>query len=371
MMILFAIPTYFAMEFAFEKEMIINELALQKYANKLEKNIYSEEIGLTRSVGFKFAVYNKKSNELISTLSTKLNNYNFKTKVEYPYMFYKKNVDKNIYGISFLVCEIKINYSKIILIATILFFIVLINIYILNKVIIKNTAKTYELMQKYTNAFFNDTMHELKTPLGVININLDLLVKKSEANKYTQRIKTALKQMQITYEDIEYYIKNKRIKYQKERLNFSMFVSSRISFFKDFADSKGMNIESKIEDELYIFMNSLELQRLMDNTISNAIKYSNPRTKIEVILKKENGKGLLIIRDHGYGIRDTKEVFNRFKREDEAQGGFGLGLNIVKNICNKNDIKISIDSKVDHGSTFKYEIDLYKDKFLDRIENDF
>lgn len=370
-MILFSIPTYFAVVFSFEKELILKELALEKFTNNLERRIYSTNLDLSRSVKIKFALFDKNMQIISSSLSKDIEDFDFKTSIEYPYMYYKKELEYlNRYDARYIISEAQINYAKIIFIAILLFLVILANIYILNKVIIKNTARPYELMQKYTNSFFNDTMHELKTPLGVININLDLLVQKTETNKYTKRMKTALKQIQITYEDIEYHIKNKKVRYIKEKLDISKLLQSRVDFFEDVASSKAIEFYVHIDKNCFIFMNSLEFQRVIDNTLSNAIKYSNPKSKIEISLKNNSDESVLIIKDYGHGIKDIKKAFNRFERQDEVQGGFGLGLNIIKNIANKNGIKIDVNTKINEGTAFIYTFNNYKKKFLDGVEDD-
>lgn len=369
-MILFTIPVFFALSFAYENELIVKEMALEKYSNELEKRIASEEVGFARSVKINFALFNKEGDKQVYNLSKELDNYNFKTYVDYPYLYYKKHINDNIYNISYIICEIKVDYSKVILLGTILIFAVLVNIYILNRSIIKNVSRPYELVQKYTNILFNDTMHELKTPLGIININLDLLARKNESSKHITRMKIALKQIQINYESIEYYIKNKKVKYSKDKINLSEYLMTRIDFFEDIASAKFIDIKSEVLEEIYVYMNLLELQRIIDNTIINAIKYSKPNSKIEIKLTSDTQSCFLSIKDFGYGIKDTKSVFERFSREDETQGGFGLGLNIIKTICDKNDIHITLESQVDVGSTFMYEFEIYKTKFLDKLEED-
>ncbi len=369
-MILFTIPVFFALYFAYKNEIILKEMELEKYSNKLEKQIYLKEVGLERSIKVKYAFFDKKGEKLTYNLSTKIKDYDFRTLVNYPFLYYKKQLHDNIYNISFMICEIKIDYSKVILLATIMFFVILINIIILNKSIIKNISKPYELVQKYTNILFNDTMHELKTPLGIINLNLDLLARNHLESKHIKRMKIALKQIQINYEAIEYYIKNKKLIYVKDKINLSEYLFSRVDFFEDIANSKFITIKTDIKENVYVFMNLLELQRIIDNTIINAIKYSKPNSKIIIKLSKNLHSCFLAIQDFGYGIKDTKSVFNRFSREDQTQGGFGLGLNIIETICNKNGIIIKLNSKENEGSTFIYKIELYKKKLLDKLEDE-
>jgi signal transduction histidine kinase len=203
--------------------------------------------------------------------------------------------------------------------------------------------------------FFNDSMHELKTPLGVINSNLELISKNAQNSKHIQRMRSAAKQMWMTYEDIEYYIKHKAITYDKEIVNFSEYLKFRIEFFQDIALPKSITVESAVEPDIFMNINKTQLQRLIDNNISNAIKYSFYKGKIKIILKKtKNGFAIFSVCDQGIGIENVKNIFKRFKREDNTQGGFGLGLSIVQNICDQNKIKIYVKSPKGRGSIFKY-----------------
>ncbi|MCD8478295.1 MAG: HAMP domain-containing histidine kinase [Sulfurospirillum sp.] len=205
------------------------------------------------------------------------------------------------------------------------------------------------------NDFFNDSMHELKTSLGVININVELLSHYSAPSKHLQRIKAATKQMQMTYEDVEYYIKNKKVTYNKEVINLSEYLSLRIAFFEDIALSKSITLVANVTPKMMIYMSKVELQRIIDNTLSNAIKYSFYQGKVEIsLVQKDETHCVFSVQDYGQGIKDLYKVFQRFEREDSVQGGFGLGLNIVHNICNKNDIDIEIESYENRGSRFTY-----------------
>ncbi|WP_421716403.1 hypothetical protein [Arcobacter arenosus] len=78
LMVLFTIPVYFALSYAYENELILKEMALEKYSNELENQIYSEQINLTRSVKIKYAFLNKMGEKQLYDLSKDLKNYNFK-----------------------------------------------------------------------------------------------------------------------------------------------------------------------------------------------------------------------------------------------------------------------------------------------------
>ncbi|MDR0407379.1 MAG: HAMP domain-containing histidine kinase [Campylobacteraceae bacterium] len=358
---MFCIPSYFALMGAVfeEKTKSINEILRWMDAN--EKEIFGQENPQApRSVRFKANIYNEKRELLFGNIKNSLDLVDFKIYSKYPNIYYQKEikVGKNLF---YMIVEKQLNYNKIVFIAAMLFLFIPFIIFFMSDLFIKVGVHRYQKIQKYMDDFFNDTIHELKTPLGVIKINLELMNEKDENSKYIQRIKSALKQIQMAYEDIEYYIKHKRVSYEKEIIDFSEFLNLRMSFFEDIAMSKSISIKSDIKPNILIYINKMELQRLIDNNISNALKYSFFEGHVEVVLRKnENAQGVFLVRDEGEGIRNTKNIFERFKRENTTEKGFGLGLNIVQNICKENGICIDVKSAKDKGSIFTYTFNIYK-----------
>jgi signal transduction histidine kinase len=199
-------------------------------------------------------------------------------------------------------------------------------------------------------------MHELKTPLGILQLNLELLEDRYEDSKEVKRSLNAVKNLQLTYEDIEYLMKQNIVSYTKENFDFSIFLKQRIDIFKGLAHSKNISINENIDDNINININRIELQRVIDNTLSNAIKYSNESSQINITLRKNTqNQTLFSVEDFGKGIKDTSKIFHRYHREETIQGGFGIGLNIVKNICDKNLIQIDIKTKLNVGTNFTYK----------------
>ena len=218
---------------------------------------------------------------------------------------------------------------------------------------IKISLRPLEKANRYLNIFFNDAMHELKTPLGVMQLNLEFLRTKEES-KVLKRLHSSMQSMILIYEDIEYHIKHTHVEYKAEYLNFSQFLQTRIDIFTDLASIKNIMIQKNITEDISLEMNRIELQRIIDNTISNAIKYSPKETTIDINLSKEAEHILFSVSDQGIGIKDMKKIFERYAREDTIQGGFGIGLSIVKHICDTNNIKIFVKSQRSKGSLFRY-----------------
>ena len=205
-------------------------------------------------------------------------------------------------------------------------------------------------------------MHELKTPLGVALINTEML---GLRDKHTARIKSALKQMVITYEDVEYFIKSGKMSLKSRRIDMSEFLGARINFIYLVAKSKNISLQSRIAPDVNVFMDETSLMRLIDNTLSNAIKYSRPGGKIIIVLEKGVSIAVFSVQDFGIGIKDTSAIWDRYSRENAALGGFGLRLNIIDKICKRYGIAKSVSSKLGEGSTFCYKIPLFKQKLLD------
>lgn len=238
---------------------------------------------------------------------------------------------------------------------------------ILIRLVCKNVLKYYLNQKEAMKLFFNDAMHDLKTPLGIASINLEMLELR---NKHTYRIKSALKQMKIAYEDIEYFMKNSQMKLGESKIHLSSFLHQRVRFLNAIAGVKNIIIKENIEPNLYVFMSEIELMRIIDNTISNAIKYSKEGSEILINLRLFNDSfALFSVKDFGIGIKDTKAIWRRYIREDSSRGGFGLGLSIIRDICKKYDIKYQVSSVYQQGSIFSYQFSLYKEKFLDKTNN--
>jgi signal transduction histidine kinase len=220
------------------------------------------------------------------------------------------------------------------------------------KELVKSIGENKKLL-KDQDKFIKNAIHELNTPLSIILMNIDLYNLKHEKNTYLIKIESAVKVLQNIYDDLSFIVKQDRVEYAKEKIDFSKYIQERIEYFNDVALSNNLKILSKIEPNLWIFFSEFELQRLCDNNISNAIKYSYLDNQIFLRAYKKDEKIFFEIENVGDRIEYPERIFNRYYREDEARGGFGLGLNIVKEICDKNSVGIEIDS-TSQRTIFRY-----------------
>lgn len=258
------------------------------------------------------------------------------------------------FGASYLVIGGEISYARIYQdVVTILLSIAAL-IFILSLFFLDRFALPFQRINARLDQFIKDSMHEINTPLSIINVNIDLYHRSNPNNKYLQRIKAATKTLATLYNDMDYLIKNERLSFEYETIDLSHYLQERIDYFYEVAALKNITIVPKIDDEVHIFFNPTQLQRIIDNNISNAVKYSHEEGRIEVVLERFEDRCVIQFRDNGVGIEDVNRIFERYYRENRDKGGFGIGLNIVKSIIDKAGIELKIDSVYGEGSSFSY-----------------
>ncbi len=197
------------------------------------------------------------------------------------------------------------------------------------------------------NNFIKDTTHELNTPISAI-----LMSSESEelTKKQIKRIQLAANKISEIYKDLTYiFLEENSEKKDFKEINLKELITSQLKYFEALAEKKKISIDTSLEDTNY-FIDENDFTRLFNNLLSNAVKYNKMKGSIFIELKNKT----LTINDSGIGIEEKKikDIFNRYYRATSQSGGFGLGLNIVKNICDLYNIDIQIKSEIKKGTTF-------------------
>lgn len=208
---------------------------------------------------------------------------------------------------------------------------------VLSKTIFEPLFKSDENLQKAVK----ETLHELNIPISTIKLNTQMLEKKLTGQKELKRlnrIKLASNNLLKLYEDMEYQIKKELDKIDITKFYLEDIILKSLDKFDDL--KKDIDIQVNIENiEIKSDVNGFE--KMIDNLISNALKYN---IKEKGLIKIEYKNKTLSIFNTGKEI-DTKNLFIIFEKhfqEDSSTDGFGLGLNIVKDFCDKNKITIKI-----------------------------
>ena len=225
-----------------------------------------------------------------------------------------------------------------------------------NRLLEKEKEFSESLVQAQ-DSFIKHSIHEINTPLAVIMTHIDIYKMKRGEDKYLSKIEAAAKMIGNIYDDLSYMVKKDRFVYEKQWISFSSFLEGRIRFFEEIATGNQHKIISNIEQGITLYFSDIELQRIIDNNLSNAIKYAKKGSDIAVTLKREGKKILLMFVTHSHKIEDTQRIFEPFQREDHMKNGFGLGLEIVGSICKKENVEVDVSSN-EKITIFSYTFEL-------------
>jgi two-component system OmpR family sensor kinase len=215
------------------------------------------------------------------------------------------------------------------------------------KIILKPLRDSVKLLDN----FIKDTTHELNTPIATILANIESvkLPKDDFKNlKRLQRVKIASLTISNLYQDLVYLTLNHKVLSQPQNLEVSSIIKERVEHFKIIIEGKRLHLTTNIEEPIYLFIDKNKFIRVIDNIISNAIKYN--RVNGDIIINAK--KSYISIKDSGRGMtqEEISKIFNRYERFDSSVGGFGIGYSIVKSIIDEFNIKIEINSELSKGS---------------------
>lgn len=197
------------------------------------------------------------------------------------------------------------------------------------------------------NNFIKDTTHELNTPISAILMSTE---NKNLSEKQIERVRISAKRVSEIYSDLTYlFLENKETIKNIQEFNLKDLISEQMEYLDLIATKKRVKINKSIEDFDYK-IDKDDFIRIFNNLVSNAIKYNKMGGVIDISLKNN----ILKISDSGIGIEKDKinDIYKRYYRATNEQGGFGIGLNIVSYICSFYKIKIIVDSQINKGTTF-------------------
>jgi len=212
------------------------------------------------------------------------------------------------------------------------------------------------------NDFIANVSHEMKTPLAIIGNYATMLqdpdLEPEKRVQYAKALTSASRRLSELITNILKLnkLENQQIYPDKEEFNLSEQICESLLGFEDAWEKKNINIETDIEDDVYVDSSRELLSIVWNNLISNAIKFTDEEGVVKVSLKVEGNKALVSISDTGCGISkaDGKQIFDKFYQGDTSRSvqGNGLGLALVKRIVDITGSDIAVESEVGVGSTF-------------------
>ena len=351
--------------YQFKKDLMIQDKrqTLQNYSNTHIANLKELHINIDKSdiyprdERFNSAIYDSSKKKIFSTLlmnDVKLDEVIY---LKDGYIHLIKEPESYYLGSKYIIVEIEddniwfANIKYKMLFWFLFSFILLLFVgYFIAKLFLKPMRESIQMLDR----FIKDTTHELNTPIAAILSNIQMINKDNIDEKLAKkinRIEIGAKTISNIYEDLTFVSLNNQIISNNEKLYFSQILNQRVDFFKSIASSKKIEFILDIKDDIFIVCDVKKLSKLIDNILSNAIKYNKFQGFIKVTLKDK----ILIIEDSGKGMSkdNLSNLFTRYKRFDNSVGGFGIGLNIVSLIAKEYDFKVDVISKIDVGTRIK------------------
>lgn len=214
--------------------------------------------------------------------------------------------------------------------------------------------------------FVANVSHEIKTPLAVMQNYCTLLQQPDlTEEKRNEYISTLLRTTQNLSSLITNILKLNKLENQNIYPDFQKFSISEqlcecLVGFENLWESKNLNIETDIQEDVFLSSDPELLMLVWNNLISNAIKFTNAGGTVSVSLKENKGIIAVSITDTGCGISSEtgKHIFEKFYQGDTSHStaGNGLGLALVKRVVDILNCEISLESKVGIGSKFTVTI---------------
>ncbi|MFO7825979.1 MAG: ATP-binding protein [Cyclobacterium sp.] len=231
--------------------------------------------------------------------------------------------------------------------------------------------ETLQKNETFRKEFIADISHELKTPIfaaqGYIHTLLDGAVEDHTVrDKFLKRAAKSLNNLDNLVQDLITInqIESGFIRFHPVIFDVKNSILEVIEQLEGKAQKRGIKIDFQYEaDSTYItFADRDKIYRVLQNLVSNAIKYNKEEGKVTIQLSHNKNHLSIEIKDQGPGIHpeDLKRIFERFYRVEKSRsrekGGTGLGLAIVKHILEGHKSKISVSSIVGKGSVFSFDL---------------
>lgn len=225
------------------------------------------------------------------------------------------------------------------------------------------------LLERIENAvirekqFTSDASHELRTPLAVIKGTLEVLVRKPRTEEeYKEKINYCVSEVNRLNHLVDELLllarfENQRQNLKLEQVNLVSLLSDTLARNSTHIQEKKLKIVSKYPNEVYAKTDSYLLSLIVNNIITNAIKYSNENKEMSVSLIEKDTVVICSIADNGIGIAkdEIDKIFDQFYRSKSNEHpeikGTGLGLSIVKRLCDLLEIDLVIESEENRGTT--------------------
>jgi len=239
-------------------------------------------------------------------------------------------------------------------------------------VIILRDITKQKSLEEERDEFISVVSHELRTPITIAEgslSNLEFMMERTDVPQSVLRENIKMSHDQVLFlarmvNDLSTLSRAERgVADAAEEISMDELVQDLFKEYAPQAEAKGLRFNLDVEPQLgEVSASRLYLKELLQNFITNAIKYTK-EGEVTLIAKKLKGNKLeLAVKDTGIGMSksDQAHIFEKFWRSEDYRtretGGTGLGLYVARKLAKKLGIEIEMTSRLNHGSTFKFII---------------
>lgn len=234
-------------------------------------------------------------------------------------------------------------------------------------------GQTLSEQEKIRKAYASDISHELRTPLSTLKSHVEAIMDGvwEPNDKHLSILMNEINRLASLIDDLKasFNSTEEGLVLHKTPFNLSEEMNEMLTTFLPIVSKEGLSITGKIEEDIEVRMDQDRIKQVLNNLLTNAVKYTDPSGVIELSLAKKSGNKVQVkVKDTGVGIpkENLPFVFNRFYRIDSSRakstGGTGLGLAIVKSIVEQHGGMISVKSVSGKSSEFTIELPIEDNK---------
>ena len=193
--------------------------------------------------------------------------------------------------------------------------------------------------------FVKDILHDFNTPISSMLINLKIFKREIGDNPKIQRLENNIESILSLQDNLRIFLKG--VPAQSENFSLEELMKNRVNYFQVLYP----DIQYKISiEKIYLKTNKDAFTRIVDNLLSNAGKYNIANGEVSIVFQGDS----LTISDTGKGIKKPSKVFQRYYKEQDR--GIGIGLHIVKKLCDEMATEIHIKSRENEGTSISLNL---------------